>query len=112
MVTFNGFAIDEMVQECWWMHNGRPCNARLKTRDLSAHLRGQHGIISDSTVYQCHWYGCASSPMTKSSLERHVKEQHIPGKWACPMCEETITNKDALRKHLRERCPGMNGGNA
>ncbi|KAF9219954.1 hypothetical protein BS17DRAFT_364059 [Gyrodon lividus] len=112
MIAFNGFVIAEGEHTCYWMNNGTPCNIRLQNRDSGAHLRGHHRVNLDDILYQCRWYGCASDPMTRTSLERHVMEQHLPGKWACPMCEETVTRKSTLRKHLHESCPGMNHGHA
>ncbi|KAF9244173.1 hypothetical protein BU15DRAFT_59508 [Melanogaster broomeanus] len=110
--TFNGFAIDETVVDCYWMTNGVACNTRLRIRDCNAHLRTHHGITSDpAALYRCRWHGCFSNQMTKPGLERHVKERHTPGMWACPNCSETVTRKDTLLRHMRERCPG-NGGHA
>ncbi|KAF9238334.1 hypothetical protein BU15DRAFT_62541 [Melanogaster broomeanus] len=109
MVTFNGFVIDEAEVDCYWMTNGVACNARLKTRDYNAHLRTHHGITPDTAHYSCRWHGCFSNQMTKSGLERHVKEQHTPAMWACPNCPETVTRKDTLLRHMRERCPGKRG---
>ncbi|KIJ06686.1 hypothetical protein PAXINDRAFT_103268 [Paxillus involutus ATCC 200175] len=86
MMTFIGISIGETVQHCGWVHNGMVCNTPLKTKDFNAHLRARHGINSDAVLHQCHWYDCNALPMTKSALERHVKEQHVPGRWACPAC--------------------------
>ncbi|KAF8842327.1 hypothetical protein BDN67DRAFT_965846 [Paxillus ammoniavirescens] len=83
------------------------CNTLLKTKDFNAHLRDHHGINSHEVPHRCLWYGCDTSPMTRSALERHVKEQHIPGRWACPACPEVFTRKHTLRKHLNEKCPGV-----
>ncbi|KIK95599.1 hypothetical protein PAXRUDRAFT_372614 [Paxillus rubicundulus Ve08.2h10] len=106
MVAFIGFAVDEVVQHCGWVHNGMVCNTPVRTKDFNAHLRTHHGVNSDTVHHQCLWYGCNAHPTTKAGLERHVNEQHIPGTWACPMCPETFTMKATLRTHLNERCPG------
>ncbi|KAF8842326.1 hypothetical protein BDN67DRAFT_1009831 [Paxillus ammoniavirescens] len=82
MITLNGISIDETVQQCGWVHNGMVCNTPLRTKDFNAHLRDHHGINSDAVPHQCHWYSCNAHPMTKSALEMHVKEQHIPGRRA------------------------------
>ncbi|KIK92635.1 hypothetical protein PAXRUDRAFT_562512 [Paxillus rubicundulus Ve08.2h10] len=106
MITLNGFAIEETVQNCGWMvQHGMVCGTLVKTKDLNAHLRACHGVNAEAALHQCFWYGCNVPPMTRSSLERHVKESHVRGTWACPCCPTTFTRKSNLRNHLNTNCP-------
>ncbi|KIK95601.1 hypothetical protein PAXRUDRAFT_140287 [Paxillus rubicundulus Ve08.2h10] len=107
MIIFVGNVINTTVRHCWWTHNGMACNIPVQRQHFNAHLRDFHGINSHEVPYQCLWYGCSAQPMQKPSLERHVKEVHIPAVWACPHCLETFTRKNTLQIHLNERCQGM-----
>ncbi|KAH0836482.1 hypothetical protein J3R83DRAFT_8116, partial [Lanmaoa asiatica] len=89
---------------CQWVDHGTPCNDPVKGKGLKAHIHFRHGITSDLRLYTCLWHGCLSRPMKKSSLERHMTEQHVPVKWACPTCDKTFTRKRSLMGHF-ERCP-------
>jgi hypothetical protein len=106
MIAFNGFLRDETEIVCQWIENTIVCNDGVKGKDFTAHLHHRHGTTSNSQVYSCLWHECSvSQPMMKSSLERHVREQHFPVKWACPTCTRTFTRKKTLMGHF-ERCPG------
>ena len=86
MIAFNGSLRDETEVVCRWVENTTACNDRVKGKNFTTHLQCRHKTTSDSRVYSCLWHECsASQPMMKSSLERHVKEQHFSVKWACPV---------------------------
>lgn len=103
----NGHSTDEIEVICQWVNRGTVCNDTVKAKDLKAHLHLRHLIASASQtrMYSCLWHKCRTKPMKKSSLVRHVKEQHIPMKWPCLMCEKAFTRKATLMEHL-ERCGG------
>ena len=105
MIEFNRNIIETKDVVCEWVDNGIRCNDPLKGRDFKDHLYYKHGITSDSQFYQCRWSECNPRPMRKSSLERHMKEQHVPVRWACPFCDQTFTRESTLLDHIR-RTPG------
>ena len=95
---FNRFLIDEKDVECQWIDHGT-CNEIVKGKDFKFHLHHRHGVTSEAQLYSCRWHECSSAAMRKSSLERHVKEQHVPVKWACPRCPITFTRESTLTEH-------------
>jgi hypothetical protein len=106
MIVFNGFLRDETEVVCQWLEKTTVCNDRVKGKDFLAHLQYRHRTTSNSQTYSCLWHRCsASRPMIKSSLERHMREQHFPVKWACPTCTRTFTRKTTLMGHFK-RCLG------
>jgi hypothetical protein len=106
MIAFNGFLRDETEVVCQWLEITTVCNNRVKGKDFLAHLQFRHRAAYDSQMYSCLWHTCsASRPMTKLSLERHIREQHFPVKWACPTCTRTFTRKTTLMGHFK-RCLG------
>ncbi|KAF8546719.1 hypothetical protein OG21DRAFT_1517947 [Imleria badia] len=103
MIIFNGYLIDEKEVPCKWMDHGTPCDELVQAKNLKDHLHHRHGVMSNSQSYHCHWDACHhKEPMQKTSLERHVVEQHVPVKWACPYpyCVETFTREHTLRAHI------------
>ncbi|KAF8449285.1 hypothetical protein L210DRAFT_387141 [Boletus edulis BED1] len=103
MVEFNRNVIDETEVTCEWVNNGTLCNDRVKGRDFKGHLHDRHGVASDTQLYQCQWLTCHSHPMWRSSLERHLMEQHFPARWACPYspCTGRFTRESTLQNHIQ-----------
>ena len=107
MIAFNEILRDQTEVICQWIEGTTVCNDRVKGKDCAAHLQHRHRTTSDSRLYSCLWHKCsASRTMTKSSLERHVREQHFLVKWACPTCTKTFTRKTTLMRHFKQ-CLGL-----
>ncbi|KAI9573883.1 hypothetical protein HD554DRAFT_565537 [Boletus coccyginus] len=105
ILDFNKNVFNEKEVICLCVDNGTLCNDLVKVKDLGDHLHDRHGVTSDLPLYACQWYECPSShPMRRSSLARHMKEQHVPFRWLCPYCGDTFTRESSLLTHI-ERSP-------
>ncbi|KAI9573900.1 hypothetical protein HD554DRAFT_568345 [Boletus coccyginus] len=102
MLLFNRNIFDEKEVVCQWVDNGTACNNPVKVKDFKDHLYDSHGVTSNLQLYACQWCGCASDPMWRSSLERHMKEQHVPFRWLCPYCRQTFTRERTLLAHIEQ----------
>ncbi|KAN0084583.1 hypothetical protein V8E55_008087 [Tylopilus felleus] len=87
---------------CQWIHNGVLCSERIKAKDFRAHLTYRHCIAFDAYRYPCQWHRCSSNqPMRRGDLERHMRERHVPFRWACPYCDTTFTRESNLLTHMQ-----------
>ena len=100
MIEFNRSVIEPHIV-CEWVDNGTACNDLLIGMDFKDHLHHKQGITSDLHSYQCRWPRCIPRSMKKSSLERYMKEQHVPVRWACPFCDQVFTRESTLLGHIR-----------
>lgn len=99
---FNRNIFNEKEVICQWMHNGVLCSEHIKAKDFRAHLIYRH-YIADAHQYLCQWDGCSNNqPMRRGNLERHMRERHVPFKWACPCCNSTFTRESNLLTHMEQ----------
>ena len=64
-------------------------------RDLKSHMSNQHGAIMP---YRCHL--CGKGYESQVGLTLHIKA-HEGKYYPCPVCDSKVTQKSALRPHLR-----------
>ncbi|KAN0088748.1 hypothetical protein V8E55_005805, partial [Tylopilus felleus] len=103
LLAFNRNVLDETEVVCQWVHNGALCSEHIRARNFRIHLHGTHGVISDAPnhTYLCRWDGCPSNlQMRRTSLERHMKEQHVPFRWVCPSCTQIFSREYTLLAHM------------
>jgi hypothetical protein len=94
-----------VVYEC--KLQGAPCGMHFEgtTSVVSAHLRGQHGIIGpDSAITTCTWGSCRKR-LKKGSMARHILT-HLGVKVCCSICGIVKCRRDVLRAHIKssEQC--------
>lgn len=57
----------------------------------------------DSNILMCDWNGCSSTSTfsRRTSLWRHIQDQHLPPEIICPVCFEPFRRRDKYNTHLR-----------
>lgn len=68
--------LDDAIVCRWVDHAGVACNQLINQRDIGSHLRGSHGIRSNSRTVVCRWQEC-SRFMQGQALVRHITERHL-----------------------------------
>lgn len=80
---------------CTW------CGQQFRHKQtLTNHVVGVHGVISNSTHYECD--KCKKRFVQKEKLDRHYRSHTGERPYKCDLCDRTFTQKVNLKTHYKK----------